>query len=201
MKLNILIVGVGGQGALTTSGIIARAAMKAGLNVVSAETHGMAQRGGSVEVHVRIGDVKAPLIPEGGADVMIALEPSEALRYARFLNRKSIIILNTRKIIPPSVTAGVGKYPELDEIISELRKISPRIIPVNASDLAEKAGNVLATNVVVVGMLLGYFSLPFTVKHVEEVIREVMPGKIVDLNLRALKMGYETAKSGQHAAV
>ncbi len=201
MKLNILIVGVGGQGALTTSGIIARAAMKAGLNVVSAETHGMAQRGGSVEVHVRIGDVKAPLIPEGGADVMIALEPSEALRYARFLNRKSIVILNTRKIIPPSVTAGVGKYPELDEIISELRKISPRIIPVNASDLAEKAGNVLATNVVVVGMLLGYFSLPFTVEHVEEVIREVMPGKIVDLNLRALKMGYETAKSGQHAAV
>lgn len=201
MKLNILIVGVGGQGALTTSGIIARAAMKAGLNVVSAETHGMAQRGGSVEVHVRIGDVKAPLIPEGGADVMIALEPSEALRYARFLNRKSIVILNTRKIIPPSVTAGVGRYPELDEIISELRKISPRIIPVNASDLAEKAGNVLATNVVVVGMLLGYFSLPFTVEHVEEVIREVMPGKIVDLNLRALKMGYETAKSGQHAAV
>ncbi len=132
---------------------------------------------------------------------MIALEPSEALRYARFLNRKSIVILNTRKIIPPSVTAGVGKYPELDEIISELRKISPRIIPVNASDLAEKAGNVLATNVVVVGMLLGYFSLPFTVEHVEEVIREVMPRKIVDLNLRALKMGYETAKSGQHAAV
>ncbi len=201
MKLNILIVGVGGQGALTTSGIIARAAMKAGLNVVSAETHGMAQRGGSVEVHVRIGDVKAPLIPEGGADVMIALEPSEALRYAKFLNRKSIVILNTRKIIPPSVTAGVGKYPEIDEIISELRKISPRIIPVNASDLAEKAGNVLATNVVVVGMLLGYFDLPFTLEHVEEVIREVLPGRIVDLNLRALKMGYETAKSGQHAAV
>jgi len=201
MKLNIVIVGVGGQGALTTSGILARAAMKAGLNVITAETHGMAQRGGSVEVHVRVGDVKAPLIPEGGADVMIALEPSEAIRYAKFLNNKSVVILNTRKIIPPSVTAGTGTYPELDEILAELRRITPRVIAVNASDIAEKAGNILATNVVVVGMLLGYFPMPFELEHVEEVIREVMPEKIVNLNLKALKMGYEAAKSAQPSAI
>lgn len=201
MKLNIVIVGVGGQGALTTSGILARAAMKAGLNVITAETHGMAQRGGSVEVHVRLGDVKAPLIPEGGADVMIALEPSEAIRYAKFLNNKSVVILNTRKIIPPSVTAGTGTYPELDEILAELRRITPRVIAVNASEIAEKAGNILATNVVVVGMLLGYFPMPFKLEHVEEVIREVMPDKIVDLNLKALKMGYEATKSTQPSAV
>ncbi len=131
MRLNIIIVGVGGQGALTTSGIIARAAMKAGLNVLTAETHGMAQRGGSVDVHVRIGDVKAPLIPEGGADVMIALEPAEALRYARFLNRKSLVILNTRKIIPPSVTAGSATYPALGDIIGELRQRTTRTPHVN----------------------------------------------------------------------
>ncbi|WP_290595742.1 MULTISPECIES: indolepyruvate ferredoxin oxidoreductase subunit beta [unclassified Archaeoglobus] len=201
MKLNIVIVGVGGQGALTTSGILARAAMRAGLNVITAETHGMAQRGGSVEVHVRLGDVKAPLIPEGGADVMIALEPSEAIRYAKFLNNKSVVILNTRKIIPPSVTAGTGTYPELDEILAELRRITPRVIAVNASEIAEKAGNILATNVVVVGMLLGYFPMPFKLEHVEEVIREVMPDKIVDLNLKALKMGYEATKSTQPSAV
>jgi len=201
MKLNVVIVGVGGQGALTTSGILARAAMKAGLNVITAETHGMAQRGGSVEVHVRIGDVKAPLIPEGKADVMIALEPSEALRYSKFLNSKSIVILNTRKIIPTSVTAGTGTYPELDEILTELRKITPRVIAVNASEIAEKAGNILATNVVVIGMLLGYFPMPFKIEHVEEVIREVMPDKIVDLNLRALKMGYESTKSVQPSVV
>ncbi|WP_456467889.1 indolepyruvate ferredoxin oxidoreductase subunit beta [Archaeoglobus sp.] len=201
MKLNVVIVGVGGQGALTTSGILARAAMKAGLNVITAETHGMAQRGGSVEVHVRIGDVKAPLIPEGKADVMIALEPSEALRYSKFLNSKSIVILNTKKIIPPSVTAGTGTYPELDEILTELRKITPRVIAVNASEIAEKAGNILATNVVVIGMLLGYFPMPFKIEHVEEVIREVMPDKIVDLNLRALKMGYESTKSVQPSVV
>lgn len=201
MKLNVVIVGVGGQGILTTSGILARAAMKAGINVVTAETHGMAQRGGSVEVHVRLGDVKAPLIPEGHADVMIALEPSEALRYSKFLNEKSMVILNTRKIIPPSVTAGSGKYPELDEILAELKKITPRVIAVNASEIAEKAGNVLSANVVVIGMLLGYFPMPFQLEHVEEVIREVMPERIVDLNLKALKMGYRVAKSIQPSAV
>ena len=201
MRLNIVVVGVGGQGALTTSGIIARAAMKAGLNVVTAETHGMAQRGGSVEVHVRIGDVKAPLIPEGGADVMIALEPAEALRFAKFLNRNSLVILNTRKIIPPSVTAGSATYPDLDDIISELRKITPRVIPVNASEIAEKAGNVLATNVVVVGMLFGYYRMPFGIEHVEEAIKETMKSKIVDLNLKALKMGYNQAISARPSAV
>ncbi len=201
MKLNVLVVGVGGQGALTTAGIIARAAMKAGLNVVTAETHGMAQRGGSVEVHVRIGDVRAPLIPIGCADVMIALEPSEALRYAKFLNDKSVVVLNTRKIVPPSVTSGLAKYPELDEIISELKKVAGKIIAVNASEIAEKAGSILATNVVVVGMLLAYFDMPFGYEHVEEVIREVMPEKVVELNLKALKMGYEAAKSTPPSAV
>ncbi|MCX8172289.1 MAG: 2-oxoacid:acceptor oxidoreductase family protein, partial [Archaeoglobaceae archaeon] len=104
MELNILVVGVGGQGALTTAHLIAHSAMRAGLNVLVAETHGMAQRGGSVEVHVRIGEVSSPLIPELGADVVLALEPSEALRYAKYIKSDTKIILNSRKIIPPSVT-------------------------------------------------------------------------------------------------
>jgi len=201
MKLNIIVVGVGGQGALTTSGIIARAAMKAGFNVITAETHGMAQRGGSVEVHVRIGDVKAPLIPEGCADVMIALEPVEALRYAKFLSSKSLVILNTRKMIPPSVTAGSARYPEMEEIIGELRKITPRVVLVNASEIAERVGSVLSTNVVVVGMLFGYYRMPFDMKYVEEAIVETMEGKLAEINLKALKMGYERAKSTQLSAV
>ncbi len=128
---------------------------------------------------------------------MIALEPAEALRYAKFLNKNSLVILNTRKIVPPSVTAGTASYPELDEIIGELRKVTPRVIPVNASEIAEKAGNVLATNVVVVGMLFGYYRMPFSIEHVEEAIRETMKSKIVDLNLKALKMGYNQAISAQ----
>ena len=196
-KLNILIVGVGGQGALTTAAIIARAAMKEGLNVLTAETHGMAQRGGSVEVHVRIGSVKSPLIPEGGADIVIALEPSEALRYSRFLNSNTVIILNSRKIIPPSVSTGMATYPELHEITRWLKKIAKRIHVVNASEIAEKAGNVLATNVVVVGMLLGLLDVPLTYESVENAVKEVLPERIVEMNLKAMKMGYEAVRSPQ----
>ncbi len=188
MELNILVVGVGGQGALTTAHLIARAAMKAGMNVLVAETHGMAQRGGSVEVHVRIGDVMSPLIPDCGADIVLALEPSEALRYSRYLNENSTIILNSRKIVPPSVTVGVARYPHMEEIIESLRKITNRIHVVNASEIAEKAGDIVAANVVIVGMMLSILDLPFSLEHVEEVIKETIVNP--ELNLRALKIGY-----------
>ncbi|MEM0302724.1 MAG: indolepyruvate ferredoxin oxidoreductase subunit beta [Archaeoglobaceae archaeon] len=188
MELNILVVGVGGQGALTTAHLIARSAMKAGLNVLVAETHGMAQRGGSVEVHVRIGDVHSPLIPDCGADIVLALEPSEALRYAKYLNKRSKVILNSRKIIPPSVTVGLARYPTIEEILENLRKITNEIYEVNASEIAEKVGDAVTANVVIVGIMLSLLKLPFKVEHVEEVIKETM-GR-VELNLKALKMGY-----------
>lgn len=188
MELNILVVGVGGQGALTTAHLIARSAMKAGLNVLVAETHGMAQRGGSVEVHVRIGEVYSPLIPDCGADIVLALEPSEALRYAKYLNERSKIILNSRKMIPPSVTVGLARYPSIEEILENLRKITNEIYVVNASEIAEKVGDAVTANVVIVGMMLSLLTLPFKVEHVEEVIKETM-GR-VELNLKALKMGY-----------
>ncbi|MEM0215702.1 MAG: indolepyruvate oxidoreductase subunit beta [Archaeoglobaceae archaeon] len=188
MELNILVVGVGGQGALTTAHLIARSAMKAGLNVLVAETHGMAQRGGSVEVHVRIGDVHSPLIPDCGADIVLALEPSEALRYAKYLNKGSKVILNSRKIIPPSVTVGLARYLTIEEILENLRKITNEIYEVNASEIAEKVGDAVTANVVIVGIMLSLLKLPFKVEHVEEVIKETM-GR-VELNLKALKMGY-----------
>lgn len=195
MKLNIIIVGVGGQGALTTAGILARAAMRSGLNVITAETHGMAQRGGSVEVHVRIGNVRAPLIPIGAADIMIALEPSEALRYAKYLNPQTTIILNTRKIIPPSVTTGISTYPSLEKIIRTLKSITDKIFAVNASEIAEEAGNILTSNVVVLGILLGITDIPVDYTGIEETIKEVMPAPVVDVNLKALKLGYDYSKS------
>lgn len=194
MELNILIVGVGGQGALTTAHLIARSAMRAGLNVLVAETHGMAQRGGSVETHVRIGDVFSPLIPDCGADIVLALEPVEALRYARYLKESSKIILNSRKMIPPSVTVGIAKYPPIEEIVENLRKITKEIYVVNASEIAEKAGDPVTANVAIVGIMLSLLKLPFKVEHVEEVIKETM-GK-PELNLKALKMGYNF-KEGQ----
>uniref|UniRef100_A0A7J2THJ6 Indolepyruvate ferredoxin oxidoreductase subunit beta n=1 Tax=Archaeoglobus fulgidus TaxID=2234 RepID=A0A7J2THJ6_ARCFL len=188
MKLNILVVGVGGQGAITTAHLIAKSAIKAGFNAITAETHGMAQRGGSVEVHVRIGDVLSPLIPEGSADILLALEPAESLRYARYLSRKTQVVLNSRKIIPPSVTVGLGKYPELDDIVENLRKVVKKIYIVPASEIAIQAGDIVTANVVMVGILLALFDLPFKLHHAEEVIKDTMRDS--EMNLRALKMGY-----------
>lgn len=188
MKLNILVVGVGGQGAITTAHLIAKSAIKAGFNAITAETHGMAQRGGSVEVHVRIGDVLSPLIPEGSADILLALEPAESLRYARYLSRKTQVVLNSRKIIPPSVTVGLGKYPELDDIVENLRKVVKKIYIVPASEIAIQVGDIVTANVVMVGILLALFDLPFKLHHAEEVIKDTMRDS--EMNLRALKMGY-----------
>ncbi|WP_290899395.1 indolepyruvate ferredoxin oxidoreductase subunit beta [Ferroglobus sp.] len=191
MKLDILLVGVGGQGILTTSNILARAALKAGVNVVTAETHGMAQRGGSVEVHVRLGDVYAPLIPVGGADYAISLEPVEILRYTQYLNEDTTVILNDRPIVPPSVSAGLGRYPEINEILEALKDITKNVKLVSASKIAEEvAGTIQATNVVVVGMLARLADLPFDYEILEEVVKEFFPERLVEPNLKALKAGY-----------
>ncbi len=189
--MDIIIVGVGGQGILTSSMILAKAAMKAGLNVLTSEVHGMAQRGGSVEVHVRIGEVLSPLIPLGNADVMIALELAEALRYTKYLNEKSIVIVNTRPIIPITVTLGIAKYPDADEVLSKLKEITPHVYPVNASEIAERLGAIQATNVVVLGMLAKLVKLPFSYEKLEEAVKDVLPPKLHDLNLKALKAGYD----------
>ena len=189
--MDIIIVGVGGQGILTSSTILAKAAMKAGLNVLTSEVHGMAQRGGSVEVHVRIGDVLSPLIPLGNADVMIALEPAEALRYAKYLNENSVVIVNTRPVIPITVTLGVASYPDAEEVLGKLREITPQVYPVNASEMAERLGVIQATNVVVLGMLAKLIELPFSYKELEDAVKDVLPPKLHDLNLKALKAGYD----------
>ncbi len=191
-ETNVLLVGVGGQGILTTSAILARSALKAGVNVVTAETHGMAQRGGSVEVHVRFGEVDSPLIPYGSADIVVSLEPVEILRYTQYLNGGTKIILNTRSIIPPTVSTGIGKYPELEQILQAVEKITNDISVVNASDVAERyAGTVQATNVVVIGMLAKKIELPFSFETIQETIKEFFPERLVEPNLRALKAGYE----------
>ena len=189
--MDIVIVGVGGQGILTSSTIIAKAAMKAGLNVLTSEVHGMAQRGGSVEVHVRIGDVLSPLIPPGNADVMIALELVEALRYSKYLSSDSTVIINRKRIFPTTVTLGLSNYPDEETVLSKLKEITPKIYPVNASEIAEELGSVQATNVVVLGMMAKIVDLPFGLEELESAVREVLPPKLHELNVKALRAGYD----------
>ncbi len=193
MKINAVIVGVGGQGVLTTSQILARAAMIDGYNVISAETHGMAQRGGSVEVHLRIGDVKSPICPYGSADYLASLEAVEVLRYCKYLNEETKVVINTRKIYPPSVSIGMARYPEIDEIIENVKSFTKNVYTLNASEIAERCGSVQATNVVMAGALIA-LEFPVRLESVEKAIKDFMPEKLVDMNIKALKEGYEEMK-------
>ncbi|AEA47160.1 indolepyruvate ferredoxin oxidoreductase subunit beta [Archaeoglobus veneficus] len=192
MRLDVLLVGVGGQGILTSAAILARAAMNSGINVLTAETHGMAQRGGSVEVHVRFGDVKSPLIPYGSADVMVALEPVEALRYTHYCSEKTVAIVNTKPIIPLSVSRGDAEYPSLDTISEKLSYLKS-VHFINATELAEEAGSPQATNVVVLGALSKITSLNYDA--VEKALIETLPPKLHEVNLKALKAGYDALKA------
>ena len=190
--MDVVIVGVGGQGILTCSNILARASMNAGLKVLTSEVHGMAQRGGSVEVHVRIGEVHSPLIPFGSADVMIALEPVEALRRVEFVGEDSIVLMNVRPIIPVSVTLGMAKYPSVEDIVERLEGLVKRIIQIDAVEIAKMAGDERSANIVMLGAFVKHTDI-FTVKEVERAIREVLPEKVHEVNVRALRLGYEHA--------
>ncbi|RUM35084.1 MAG: indolepyruvate ferredoxin oxidoreductase subunit beta [Archaeoglobus sp.] len=188
MQLNILLTGVGGQGILTSAAILAKAAINSGENVTTAETHGMAQRGGSVEVHVRIGDVLSPLIPLGSADFVISLELSEILRYVKYCGEQTTAVVNTGRILPLAVNRGEAMYPELEEVKNAISWM--RTVFIDANRIAEEAGSVQAGNVVVLGAFCRFCKF-FTLQTLEEAVLEVLPEKVHDINIKALKMGYK----------
>ena len=119
---DIVIVGVGGQGVILISDVLGRAAVKTGLPVRGAETHGMAQRGGSVINHTRIGCRFSPMVPSGGADVLLALEPAEALRFGHYISKDGVALINTEPVLPVSVTMGKSVYPALEDLVAPLRE-------------------------------------------------------------------------------
>ncbi len=185
-KLDLLITGVGGQGAILASDIIGKAAVTAGLPIRAAETHGMAQRGGSVVNHIRVGNDYGSRIPKKGADLLLALEPMEAVRYLDFLKDGGIIIMNTQPIIPVTVTSGLTKYPEVSDIIDFLSE-KYIVKAFNADDLAYEAGNRLAMNVVMVGAVSAY--LPIPKETLLESVKALVPQKTIEVNLRAFEAG------------
>lgn len=192
-KLSIIITGVGGQGILLASNVLGKAAIYEGYNVIGSETHGMAQRGGSVVSHVRIGNVFSPLIPKGKADYMLAFEPLEALRNAEFLNEKSIAIVNTYPIIPTTLRGEVWKYPKVEKILTELKKFS-EVMAINASELARKAGSIKTLNVVMLGALAST-NFPLSEENLKKAIREIVPPKTIEINMKAFELGKITSKS------
>ena len=187
MKFDLIIVGVGGQGTILASNVIGRSAVKEGIPIKAAETHGMAQRGGSVENHIRIGCKYGPLIPKGSADALLGFEPAEAVKHSHFLSRDGVAIINTEKIIPLSTTSKGFKYPDVDYLISEFKRVFKNVITLNAAGLAREAGSIMTVNTVMLGVLTRY--LPIKERIIVETITELVPKKLVEVNLRAFEAG------------
>lgn len=183
---NILIVGVGGQGTLLTSRILAQVAVQLGYDVKVSEIHGMAQRGGSVVSEVRYGEkIYSPIIKKGDADIILAFEKLEAARWLDYLKPGGMVIINNDRVDPLPVMSGKVKYPQ--DIDQRVAGLVERTLVVDASDIAVACGNVRAANVVLVGVLAAAIGLPGD--EVEKAIREMVPAKALEINLKAFKEG------------
>jgi indolepyruvate ferredoxin oxidoreductase beta subunit len=187
-KGNILFCGVGGQGIILASEITAMALISSGLDVKKSEIHGMAQRGGAVVAHMRYGDkVYSPIVELGSADIEVAFELLESIRYLPYLNEKSRVIVNTQKILPLSVATGMEEYPP--DVIGELKRFVPSVYPVDAFELARSSGEVRSVNMVLVGALSMF--LPVEEELFIMAIKKRIPERFIDVNLKAFKKGRE----------
>jgi indolepyruvate ferredoxin oxidoreductase, beta subunit len=185
---NVLIVGVGGQGTLLASKIIGQAAMIAGLAVKQSEVHGMAQRGGSVVTHVKFGQkVNSPLVEKGQADIILAFEKLEALRWADYLKPGGTLIINDQEIPPMPVILGVATYPP--QIFEQLTEAGIKVIRVKATDLARAAGELRTVNVILLAVAAKL--LEFGKAIWEEAVSEAVPSKALAVNLQAFASGWD----------
>ncbi len=183
---NIMIVGVGGQGTLLTSRILGGITKAAGYDVKISEVHGMAQRGGSVVTYVRYGDkVAEPIVEEGQADILIAFERLEALRYVHFLKRGGVLIVNDQRMDPMTVVTGMAEYPA--DIIDRL-KAKRAVVTVDAMAEAKKLGNSRVFNTIVIG--LAAKSMEFKKEDWMQVIEQTVPAKTIAINQKAFETGY-----------
>ena len=198
MTYNIMTCGVGGQGLMLVSNILGLACAEFGLNIRTAETHGLAQRSGSIYTHIRIGDnVFSPLIPYGEADVLLGMEAIETLRFIEYLKPNGIIILNNYIWHPVQSTYQRVKNPETQyisfkEIVDQLKKVTRDIHVLNALDLAKETGNPLTSNVILLGSLAKSSGFPITIDQLKKVIPVVVPKKAIDANLKALMIGFKS---------
>ncbi len=183
---NIVLAGVGGQGVILASKILSSAGIISNLDVKQSEVHGMSQRGGSVTSHVRIGSkVYSPLVVEGEGDIVLGFEKLEALRNKHWVKSTGKIIYNTMKVSPITVSAGMTDYPE--DIDEKLSKLDCDVYPVDAFEIASKSGNPKSANIVLVGAASNF--IPIEENVWEKVLRENIPAKILDVNLKAFEMG------------
>lgn len=188
---NILFSGVGGQGILLASEITAYSLLSAGFDAKKSEVHGMAQRGGSVTAQLRYGKkVYSPLIEPGKADVLVAFEMMEAARYLPYLHKQSKIIVNSQKILPPSVATGMATYPE--DVIDKVKEHDLFVVTIDALELAKEVGEVKTVNMVMVGAMSAF--LPIDPSVCKKVIEERVPERFREVNLQAFSAGRKASE-------
>jgi indolepyruvate ferredoxin oxidoreductase beta subunit len=188
--INFILAGVGGQGTILASDLLAQVGMEAGYDVKQAEVHGMAQRGGSVSSHVRWGSVVySPLIAVGEADIMVAFEQIEALRTIHFLRPGGAVVVNQQAIAPITVSAGSALYPSMDTLRSALAQVTERVYWAPALDIARALGNDKVTNVVLLGALSALLDVPE--RGWLKAIESRVPARFLQLNQQAFQRGRE----------
>jgi len=194
-EFNLLIAGVGGQGTITASHVIGKAVLSSGLNFIIGEIFGMSMRGGPVLSHLRMGNVDfSPITPKGKGDVLLGFEPMESLRAAtKYLRPGGIVIANTKRHCPIDISLGNYIYPPIDILLKDLEKIG-KLISFDATSIAKEAGNVVATNMVMVGALVGTDLLPIPLPKVIKAIEETVTPRGVEVSLKAFNMGLEIYK-------
>jgi indolepyruvate ferredoxin oxidoreductase beta subunit len=191
-RCSFLLAGVGGQGTILASNVLAEVALAAGLDVKKSEVHGMAQRGGSVNTHVRwdAERVYSPLIGLGEADVLLVFEEAEALRYATYLKPGGVAIVDNHTIQPITVTSGGAHYPSEAEVLGIFRQLTDRLYLVPGTAIAQELGNARAANIVLLGALSTFLDVPQETWL--QVIEARVPRKYVELNRQAFSRGRQS---------
>ncbi len=192
MNTSMIFAGVGGQGVLTASSIVGKAALLSGINVVMSEVHGMAQRGGIVVTEMKIGEAKSPLIGKGEANIIVGFEPVEAYRALPKAHKGSYVIVNTEPIIPITASLGDSSYPEVNELLENMKGLN--VIPIEATELARKAGDSITTNIVMLGALVKLPIFPIEKEKIKEAIKQSINPRYHELNFKAFEMGYEAVE-------
>lgn len=193
---NLLNVGVGGQGVIRAAQILSYAALLEDYKVRTAETHGMAQRGGSVASYLRFGtEVEGPLVPRGKTDTILAFEASEAVRIFNYAGPKTVFLINKNIIIPPMIHQMGMDYPDIKQISEFLKKVSQNIYFINADEIAMNLGNTRTMNVVMLGVLLGSEAIPLKRESLLQAILSYLPTKVHDVNKKSFEKGIEKGKN------
>ncbi len=195
--MNLIISGVGGQGNILVSEILAKAAAAVGYKVTVGESYGMSQRGGSVSSHIRLSRklLYGPIIPSGCAHVILGFEPVEAVRTALEFGSSDVkIIFNPRPVYPVGVLMGKDKYPAIDVLLNKLQDISAHVYCIESTNIASRAGNPVMQNIVMVGALAGFNHLYIPKETFIRIIGRVVPEKVLEPNIKAFNMGYVAAQ-------